>query len=39
MLAALISCLLTDNRAEELKLVAEDEETRKKFYREYGLID
>lgn len=39
MLAALISRLLADNRAEDLKLAAEDEEARKRFYREYGMID
>lgn len=37
--AALISRLLADNRAEDLKLAAEDEEARKRFYREYGMID
>lgn len=39
LLAALISRLLADNRAEDLKLAAQDEQARKKFYREYGMID
>lgn len=39
LLAALISRLLADNRAEDLKLAAEDEEARKRFYREYGMSD
>lgn len=39
MLAALISRLLADDRVEAVKLVAEDEEIRKRLYREYGMID
>lgn len=39
LLAALISHLFADNRAEDAKLAAEDEEARKRFYREYGMLD
>lgn len=39
LLAALISRLLADNRVEDLKVAAQDEQARKRLYREYGMID
>lgn len=39
LFAELISRLFADNRTEDAKLAAEDEEARKRFYREYGMID
>ncbi len=38
LLAKLISRVLADNRAEDIKLAAEDEKARKQFYREYEMI-
>ena len=31
--------LFADDRTEDAKLAARDEEARKRFYREYGMID
>lgn len=39
LLADLISRLFLDDRTEDAKLAARDEEARKRFYREYGMID
>lgn len=39
LFAELVTRLFADNRTEDAKLAAEDEKARKKFYREYGLID
>ena len=39
LFANLISRLFADNRTEDAKLAAEDEQARKQFYREYGMID
>lgn len=39
LLARLMSLLFKDNRLEDARLAAEDEEARKRFYREYGMID
>lgn len=39
LLAELISRLFADNRAEDVKLAVHNEETRKRFYQEYGMID
>ena len=38
-LANLISRLFADGRADDAKKASEDEEARKQFYREYGIID
>lgn len=35
----LISRLFADNRTDDVKLAAKDEQARKQFYREYGMID
>lgn len=37
LFAELTKRLLSDNRLEDVKLATEDEEARKKFYKEYGL--
>ena len=39
LLAELISRLFADDRAEDVKLAVHNEETRKKFYQEYGMIE
>ena len=39
LLADLISRLFLDDRTEDAKLAARDEEATKRFYREYGMID
>lgn len=39
LLGKLISCLFADNRTEDAKLAAVDEQARKQFYREYGMIE
>ena len=39
LLGTLISRLLADGRTEDVKLAASDEEARKRFYKEYGIID
>jgi len=39
MLANLISKLFEDGRTEDAKRAASDEEARKRFYKEYGIID
>lgn len=38
-LANLIKRLISEGRNGDIKLVVEDEEARKRFYREYGMID
>ena len=37
LLAELMECLLSENRLEDIKMAVKDEETRKRFYKEYGL--
>lgn len=37
LLAELMKCLLSDNRTEDAKLAASDEEARQRFYKEYGI--
>ena len=37
LFAELISRLFADNRMEDAKLAAEDEQARKRLYREYGM--
>lgn len=39
LFAQLMSCLFSDNRTEDAKLAAQDEEARKRFYQEYGIIE
>lgn len=39
LFAELISHLFADNRMEDAKLAAEDEQARKRLYREYGMIN
>ena len=39
MFALLIEKLFADGRAEDARLAASDEEARKRFYKEYGIID
>lgn len=39
LFAELISRLFADDRAEDAKLAAEDEEARRRLYREYGMIN
>lgn len=39
LLGNLISRLFADNRTEDVKLAAADEQARKRFYREYGMIE
>ena len=39
LFADLMNRLFADDRTEDAKLAARDQEARKKFYREYGLID
>ena len=39
LLANLMSCLFADNRIVDANLAANDEKARKRFYREYGLVD
>lgn len=39
LLANLIRQLFADNRTEDVKLAVEDEQARKLFYREYGMIE
>ncbi len=38
-LGKLINLLLQDNRVEDVKKASADEEARKKFYKEFGIID
>ena len=38
-LGKLINLLLQDNRIEDVKKASVDEEARKKFYKEFGIID
>ena len=37
--ASLIKSLLEDGRTDDVKIASENEEARKLFYREYGMID
>ena len=39
LFARLISSLFADGRPKDAELAAKDEEARKRFYREYGLIE
>ena len=39
LLANLMSRLFADNRIADASLAANDEKARKRFYREYGLVD
>lgn len=39
LLAALISKLFESGRMKDARRAAEDEEARKRFYREFGMID
>lgn len=39
LFATLMNKLFADGRTEDAKLAASDEEARKKFYKEYGIID
>lgn len=39
LLSSLMKQLFADGRSKDVELALSDEETRKKFYREYGLID
>ena len=39
MLASLIKMLLSAGRSEDVALAAENEEARKRFYKEFGIID
>lgn len=39
MLALLIEKLFADGRTEDARLAASDEEARKRFYKEYGIIE
>lgn len=39
LFAELIRRLFADDRAQDVKLASQDEEARKRFYREYGMID
>ena len=39
MLAVLINNLLSEGRSEDVALAAKDEEARKRFYKEFGIID
>lgn len=39
LLAALMSRLFLDNRTDDARLAANDEEVRRRLYKEYGLID
>lgn len=38
-LGKLVNLLLQDNRVEDVKMASADEEARKKFYKEFGIID
>lgn len=38
LFASLMSCLFSDNRLEEAKIVTTDEKRRRELYREYGLV-
>jgi len=39
MLATLIKRLLSAGRSADVAIAAEDEEARKRFYKEFGIID
>lgn len=39
LLGALIKKLFADGRSQDVELVASDENARKQFYREYGLVE
>lgn len=38
LLSELLNCLLTDNRLDDIRLIADNEEARKHLYKEYGLL-
>ena len=39
LLADLITKLLADGRTSDVELAAKDEEARKRFYKEFGMIE